>query len=50
MEWTDDLSECISRIRQARKERTPLSLGYHGNVVSLWYAIWNYTVDINVYV
>ena len=41
MEWTDDLSHCISRIRQARKERTSLSLGYCGNVVSLWYVYLN---------
>ncbi|XP_065910338.1 urocanate hydratase-like [Dysidea avara] len=36
MEWTDDLSHCMQRIRQARKDCIPLSLGYHGNVVSLW--------------
>lgn len=48
MEWTDDLSQCISRIRQARKECTPLSLGYHGNVVSLWYVIYVYYGIFNI--
>ncbi|XP_069499114.1 urocanate hydratase [Ambystoma mexicanum] len=36
MEITDDLDQCIAQIRQARKTKTVLSLGYHGNVVDLW--------------
>lgn len=36
MEWTDDIDACINRIRRARKEAQPVSLGYHGNVVDLW--------------
>ncbi|XP_046840501.1 urocanate hydratase-like [Xenia sp. Carnegie-2017] len=36
MEVTDDLEECIERIKKARKDKKALSLGYHGNVVDLW--------------
>ncbi|XP_043979297.1 urocanate hydratase [Gambusia affinis] len=36
MEVTSSLEQCIKRIREARNSRTPLSLGYHGNVVDLW--------------
>ncbi|MGH0177672.1 UNVERIFIED_CONTAM: hypothetical protein FKN15_074251, partial [Acipenser sinensis] len=36
MEITSDLDRCIQRIRDARMKKTPLSLGYHGNVVDLW--------------
>lgn len=30
---TDD---CIARIRQAKQENKPVSIGFHGNIVSLW--------------
>ncbi|XP_064422410.1 urocanate hydratase [Latimeria chalumnae] len=36
MEITNSLDHCITQIREARKEKTSLSLGYHGNVVDLW--------------
>ncbi|KPP73666.1 urocanate hydratase-like [Scleropages formosus] len=36
MEVTSDLDRCISRIREAKRCKIPLSLGYHGNVVDLW--------------
>uniref|UniRef100_F7EE78 urocanate hydratase n=1 Tax=Monodelphis domestica TaxID=13616 RepID=F7EE78_MONDO len=36
MEVTDSLDHCIKRLREARKKKMPLSLGYHGNVVDLW--------------
>ncbi|KAI4532602.1 hypothetical protein MG293_017867 [Ovis ammon polii] len=36
MEVTDSLDHCIGRLREARKRREVLSLGYHGNVVDLW--------------
>ncbi|XP_008408095.1 urocanate hydratase [Poecilia reticulata] len=36
MEVTSSLEQCIKRIREARTSKTPLSLGYHGNVVDLW--------------
>ncbi|XP_030632912.1 urocanate hydratase [Chanos chanos] len=36
MEFTNDLNHCIKRIREARKMRMALSLGYHGNIVDLW--------------
>ncbi|EDO46925.1 predicted protein [Nematostella vectensis] len=39
MEYTSDLPTCIERIKQARKERKPLSIGYLGNVVALWEAL-----------
>uniref|UniRef100_A0A8C9WU07 Urocanate hydratase n=1 Tax=Scleropages formosus TaxID=113540 RepID=A0A8C9WU07_SCLFO len=35
MEVTSDLDRCISRIREAKRCKIPLSLGYHGNVVDL---------------
>ncbi|KAG2471466.1 HUTU hydratase, partial [Polypterus senegalus] len=40
MEVTADLDICVQRIREARKEKTILSLGYHGNVVDLWERLW----------
>ncbi|XP_020836805.1 urocanate hydratase [Phascolarctos cinereus] len=36
MEITDSLDHCIKRLREARKKKMILSLGYHGNVVDLW--------------
>uniref|UniRef100_A0A6I8N6N1 urocanate hydratase n=1 Tax=Ornithorhynchus anatinus TaxID=9258 RepID=A0A6I8N6N1_ORNAN len=36
MEITDNLDHCITRLREARKKKISLSLGYHGNVVDLW--------------
>ncbi|XP_036594994.1 urocanate hydratase [Trichosurus vulpecula] len=36
MEVTDSLDHCIKRLREARKKKIVLSLGYHGNVVDLW--------------
>uniref|UniRef100_A0A8C7SQS9 Urocanate hydratase n=1 Tax=Oncorhynchus mykiss TaxID=8022 RepID=A0A8C7SQS9_ONCMY len=35
MEVTSDIEHCIQRIREAKRSKTPLSLGYHGNVVDL---------------
>ncbi|KAG9332537.1 hypothetical protein JZ751_014635 [Albula glossodonta] len=36
MEITNDLDQCIQKIREAKTSKTPLSLGYHGNIVDLW--------------
>ncbi|XP_054831811.1 urocanate hydratase [Eublepharis macularius] len=36
MEITNSLDHCIVRLREARKHKVTLSLGYHGNVVDLW--------------
>ncbi|XP_057194462.1 urocanate hydratase [Triplophysa rosa] len=36
MEVTSELNHCIQRIREAKKAKTTLSLGYHGNIVDLW--------------
>ncbi|KAM6215479.1 urocanate hydratase [Rhynchocyon petersi] len=36
MEVTGSLDHCIQRLREARKKKEVLSLGYHGNVVDLW--------------
>ncbi|KAM7169788.1 urocanate hydratase isoform 1-T3 [Macrochelys suwanniensis] len=36
MEITDSLDHCIARLRDARENKSTLSLGYHGNVVDLW--------------
>uniref|UniRef100_A0A8C7FFP4 Urocanate hydratase n=1 Tax=Oncorhynchus kisutch TaxID=8019 RepID=A0A8C7FFP4_ONCKI len=35
MEVTSDIEHCIQRIREAKRSKAPLSLGYHGNVVDL---------------
>uniref|UniRef100_A0A9J8AV11 Urocanate hydratase n=1 Tax=Cyprinus carpio carpio TaxID=630221 RepID=A0A9J8AV11_CYPCA len=40
MEITSDLSHCIQRIREARKAKMALSLGYHGNIVDLWECLY----------
>ena len=39
MEWTGSLDQCMDRIRRARKDMETLSLGYHGNIVDLWYIV-----------
>ncbi|GAB0194511.1 urocanate hydratase [Grus japonensis] len=36
MEISNNLDHCIARLRDARKNKVALSLGYHGNVVDLW--------------
>ena len=36
VEVTDDLEECVTMIKKARKEKRATSIGYHGNVVDLW--------------
>ncbi|XP_052679852.1 urocanate hydratase-like [Crassostrea angulata] len=36
MKVTDSLDECISLIRQAKKQKKASSIGYRGNVVDLW--------------
>ncbi|XP_062977463.1 urocanate hydratase [Elgaria multicarinata webbii] len=36
MEIAKSLDHCIVRVREAKKKKIPLSLGYHGNVVDLW--------------
>ena len=36
MEILDNLDKCIERIKQAKREKKPLSLGFHGNIVDLW--------------
>ncbi|XP_022100450.1 urocanate hydratase-like isoform X2 [Acanthaster planci] len=36
MEVVDSLDVCIERIKRAKKEKTPLSIGYHGNIVDIW--------------
>ncbi len=35
-EYETDLDRVLARVERARKARTPLSLGYLGNVVDLW--------------
>ncbi|KAJ7316926.1 hypothetical protein JRQ81_003088 [Phrynocephalus forsythii] len=36
MEITKSLDHCMARLREAKKNKMALSLGYHGNVVDLW--------------
>ncbi|TMS19344.1 Urocanate hydratase [Larimichthys crocea] len=36
MEVTSSIEHCIKCIREAKRSKSPLSLGYHGNVVDLW--------------
>ncbi|XP_016322607.1 urocanate hydratase isoform X1 [Sinocyclocheilus anshuiensis] len=40
MEITSDLSHCIQRVREARRSKMALSLGYHGNIVDLWECLY----------
>ncbi|KAI1303555.1 Urocanate hydratase [Halotydeus destructor] len=32
----DNLDRLVDRVRQARQSKTPISIGYHGNVVDVW--------------
>ncbi|XP_051873408.1 urocanate hydratase isoform X7 [Pristis pectinata] len=36
MQVTNSLDQCVAQIREARRMKKALSLGYHGNVVDLW--------------
>ncbi|XP_026578922.1 urocanate hydratase [Pseudonaja textilis] len=36
MKITRSLDDCITQLREAKKNKMTLSLGYHGNVVDLW--------------
>ena len=38
-EYTNNLDELIAKLKQYRREAKVTSLGYHGNVVDLWYDI-----------
>ena len=38
-EYTSSLDEVITKIKQYRAEGQVTSIGYHGNVVKLWYCI-----------
>jgi len=47
-EVATDLSTVLRRIEQARKDKSPLSLGYLGNVVDLWECFVKEGVDIEL--
>jgi urocanate hydratase len=34
-----DVPTCLSRLRDARAQRSVAAIGFHGNVVSLWEAL-----------
>ena len=36
LEVIDNLDTLVARIRHARTQRCPVSIGYHGNVVDVW--------------
>jgi len=36
LEVIGDLDVLVARIRSARTQRRPVSIGYHGNVVDVW--------------
>jgi len=36
IEVIDNLNALVARIRLARTQRRPVSIGYHGNVVDVW--------------
>ncbi|XP_039264026.2 urocanate hydratase-like [Styela clava] len=36
MTWTDNLDECIKLIKDHKKKKDSISIGYLGNVVNLW--------------
>ncbi|XP_074646794.1 urocanate hydratase-like [Tubulanus polymorphus] len=36
LENTNDLDDLIKRIRRCRRDKSPISIGYHGNVVDVW--------------
>ena len=36
-EYTNNLDELITKLKQYRAEGKATSIGYHGNVVDLWY-------------
>ncbi|MEZ4649027.1 MAG: urocanate hydratase [Candidatus Eisenbacteria bacterium] len=47
-EYEEDLDRLLARIERARKERTPVSLGYLGNVVDLWERLAEANVPVDL--
>ncbi len=47
-ELYEDLEELIPRIREAQKNKTAVSLGYLGNVVDLWEALYREEVQVDL--
>ncbi|HEX5044613.1 MAG TPA: hypothetical protein VFV75_17040, partial [Candidatus Polarisedimenticolaceae bacterium] len=43
-----DLDRVLARLARARRERTPLSLGYQGNVVDLWERLVREGVEVDL--
>lgn len=39
MEKSTDVKQCVARIKEARAAKQPLSIGYCGNIVTLWEAL-----------
>ena len=48
LEAEEDLDKVLSRIESARREKTPLSLGYLGNVVDLWERLVKEGVEVEL--
>ena len=43
-----DLDRVLQRLARARRERAPLSLGYHGNVVDLWERLVEEGIEVDL--
>lgn len=39
-EMSRDLADCIDKIRHYRREKKAVSIGYHGNIVDLWWVLY----------
>ena len=35
-EWYNNLDEVLARVKEAKRNKESVSIGYHGNVVDLW--------------
>jgi urocanate hydratase len=45
---TDDLEQAFLWVAQARLDRTPLSVAYHGNVVDLWQYVVDHAITVDL--
>ncbi len=46
--WSDDLDRVFQWVDEAVKNKTPLSIGYYGNVVDLWQYVVDHDIKIDL--
>ena len=45
---SDDLAEIFALVEKHRKEKTPISIAYHGNIVTLWQYVLDNDISVDL--